>query len=80
MSDQTRFPLTEEQIADINNRFSYHAPKNSQPERYVAIREKAKELAMLILQTTQKSREQSLSLTKLQSAVMWANAGIACNE
>jgi hypothetical protein len=79
MNDETRFPLTEKQITEINNRFTYHAPTGSQPERYVAIREKAKELATLIAQTGHESRELSLALTHLQNAVMWANAGIACN-
>ena len=64
---------------DIANRFTYHKPDGSQPERYVALREKAKELAELIVQSSYESREQSLALTKLQESVMWANAGIACN-
>jgi hypothetical protein len=78
-STATRFPMTGKQIDDIDNRFTYHKPEGSQPERYVALREKAKELAMLIAQTSHESREQSLALTHLQTAVMWANAGIACN-
>ena len=65
---------------DIDNRFSYHAPTGSQPERYVAIRNKAKELASDILAKTPSSREQSLALTALEEAVMWANAAIARNE
>ena len=64
----------------IDNNFMYHEPKNDQPARYIAIREKAKELAMLIVETSLESREQSLSLTKLEEVVMWANAGIARNE
>lgn len=73
-------PLTDKQTTDLNNRFTYHAPKGDQPERYVAIREKAKELATLIAQATPESREQSLALTHLQNCSMWANAAIACNE
>ncbi|GEN33856.1 Acb2/Tad1 domain-containing protein [Aneurinibacillus danicus] len=64
----------------IENNFKYHGPKPGQPEKYTAIREKAKELAVLIDETTPKSREQSLALTKLEEAVMWANASIARNE
>ena len=75
----TRFPMTEKQIADLNRRFTYHPPNGSQPERYVAIREKAKELAFLIAQTSHESREQSTALTKVEEAVFWANAGIARN-
>ncbi len=61
----------------IENDFTYHAPKEGQAEKYVAIREKAKELALLIAQETPYSREQSLALTELETAVFWANAAIA---
>jgi hypothetical protein len=60
--------------------FTYHKPFGSQPERYVAIRDKAKELAYLILNACPGSRERSLALTKLEEASMWANASIARNE
>lgn len=46
----------------------------------MAIREKAKELAYLIKNTTPKSREQSVALTELETSVFWANAAIARNE
>lgn len=64
----------------IENSFTYHAPKGTQPERYVALRDKAKELAHMINEHVLPSREQSLAITKLEEAVMWANKGIACNE
>jgi len=64
----------------INTNFVYHSVKPGQQERYVAIREKAKELALLIVCNTPESREQSLALTELESAMMWANASIARNE
>jgi len=63
----------------IENNFSYHAPKPGQPEIYEAVREKAKELAYLIDTHVPESREQSLALTNLEQAVMWANAGVARN-
>ena len=63
----------------IENNFKYHAPKEGQPEKYTAIREKAKELACLIDDLCPNSREKSLALTNLEQAVMWANAAIARN-
>lgn len=63
----------------IENAFTYHAPQPGQPEKYQAIREKAKELAYLITELVPPSREQSLAITKLEEASMWANAGIARN-
>lgn len=64
----------------IENNFKYHAPKEGQPEKYNAIREKAKELAYLIDKECPNSREKSLALTKIEESVMWANASIARNE
>ena len=67
-------------MKDLGNTYTYHAPKGSQPERYVAIRSKAKELAELIEDCCPDSREKSLAHTNLEQAVMWANASIARNE
>jgi hypothetical protein len=67
-------------LNQIDRAFVYHAPHGNQPERYIAIREKAKELALLVAGETPPSREQSLAMTKLEEAVMWANAAIARNE
>lgn len=64
----------------IDNTFTYHAPKPGQAERYVGIRESAKQLALIIVSLTPKSREQSLALTHLEECVMHANAAIARNE
>lgn len=63
----------------IENNFSYHVPKEGQPELYNTIRNKAKELAEVIEATCPDSREKSLAMTKLEEAVMWANASIARN-
>jgi len=65
--------------AQINHNFTYHQPKEGQPEKYEKMRENAKYLAHLILELTPESREQSLALTKLEEAVFWANAAIARN-
>lgn len=65
---------------DLTRIFSYHRPFGTQPTRYSQIREKAKELAQLVQDSTPTSREQSLALTAVQQAVMWANAAIAINE
>lgn len=67
-------------LEELDIRFTYHAPKGDQPQRYVALRDKAKELAELIIASSKDSREQSLAITHLEEAVMWANAGIARRE
>lgn len=61
----------------IENNFTYHAPKEGQPEKYENLRAKAKELAALILELCPNSRERSVALTELETAVFWANASIA---
>jgi len=63
--------------SQIERNFSYHAPKEGQPAKYAAIREKAKELAYLIEGVCPNSREKSLAMTNLEQSVMWANASIA---
>lgn len=65
---------------EIEKNFTYHAPKAGQPERYTAIRNKAKELAEMLDSECPDSREKSLAFTRLEEAVMWANASIARNE
>jgi hypothetical protein len=71
-------------VADLSERiandFTHHPPKGDQVERYAMIRAGAKTLAGDILLLTPASREQSLALTNLEQAVMWANAAIARNE
>jgi len=61
----------------IEKAFTYHSPTGDQAERYVRIRDKAKELALLIDDCVPDSREKSVALTELETVVMWANAGIA---
>lgn len=66
--------------AEIENNFIYHAPKESQPKRYEEIRRQGLQMAIMILGNCPESRERSLALTKMEEAVMWANAAIARNE
>lgn len=65
---------------ELENNFTYHAPKPGQPEKYTKLREKAKELAYLMKELCPPSRECSVALTHLETATFWANAAIARNE
>lgn len=71
---------SEEDYNKLEEIFRYHAPVGNQPERYEYIRDEARNLAHIILSMSPKSREQSLAITSLQQAVMWANSAIAINE
>lgn len=64
----------------IENIFTYHAPKGDQPEKYENIRNAAKQFAFLLNTACPESREKSIALTKLQECVQMANASIAINE
>ena len=64
----------------LEKTFTYHAPKDDQPERYVRLRDQAKQLAYDIIKNTPPSREQSLAITHLEESIFYANAAIARNE
>lgn len=78
-------PFTQKKDKELNsqieNNFSYHAPKEGQPQKYEKIRDTAKDLAYLFDELSpDNSREKSLAMTKLEEAVFWINASIARNE
>lgn len=64
----------------IKHRYSYHAPKNDQTERYEKLRASCLELALKIVELTPFSPEQSRALSHLDEVMMLANAAIARNE
>ncbi len=66
--------FTVEAIADL---FTYHAPTPEQIEHYEAIREKARELAGVIVAHTPSSADQTAAIRKLRECVHVANAAIA---
>ena len=72
--------ISEKQKQDILNRFSYHAPKGDQTERYGKITEAYMNFALMIADLTPESREQSIALTLLWESRMAANGAIAVNE
>lgn len=76
------YDVSTQEAEDLQNRFTYHSPKEDklQAERYSHIRNTAHQFAEMILSHCPRSRETSLALTKLEEAVMWANASIARNE
>lgn len=66
--------------AELDTRFTYHAPKAGQPEKYIQLRDTAKLFAELINELCPESREKALAFTHVEDAVMWANASIARRE
>lgn len=63
----------------IANDFSYHKPTPEQLPKYERLREMARDLAHEMVNLCPESRELSTALTRLEEAVMHANAAIARN-
>lgn len=64
----------------LENRYTHHAPKGDQVERYAAIRAKCLELARHIRDNTPCSPDQSLAFTALDDVMFRSNAAIARGE
>ena len=64
--------------ATIEHNFNYHPPGKADPAKHAAIREKAKEFAMLIADTLPDAaaRERATAITKVEEAMFWACAGL----
>lgn len=63
----------------IERNYSYHKPTDDTAKVHEVIRNEGKRMAHLIDEECPASREKSLAMTKLEEAVMWANASIARN-
>jgi hypothetical protein len=61
---------------DLKNRFTYHAPKTDAAMYFSDIRNTAHKFACVINNVCPEGREKSLAVTKIEEAVMWANAAI----
>lgn len=65
---------------EIENIFSYHPPFTGQPERYIEIRQLAKEFALRLEELCPPSDERKDAIRHIDYAVMRANAAIARHE
>ena len=65
---------------DIQEYFTYHAPKPDQIVRYQKIRDAAKQFAQVLIENTQVSADQTATIRLLRQVVMSANQTIALEE
>lgn len=72
--------ITEMTKEQIENWFTYHAPDPTDIPKYTALRDKAKELAHLIVELSPPCADQIAAIRKLRECVFTANAAIACGE
>lgn len=72
--------LEAEERADLDKRFDYHRPPNELiASAHALCRESVKAAALVACSIVPPGRERSVMLTKLEEAMLWANAGIARN-
>lgn len=63
--------------AELNTRFEFHPATAETGPVHERIRAAGKAFAETILDLTVESREQSLAITQIEDAMMWANASVA---
>ncbi len=62
---------------ELETRFTYHTPNENDIEFYRIIRSMAADFADHVNEFVADSREKSIAITKIEEAVMWANAARA---
>ena len=62
---------------DFDNRFTYHPPSPERAAKHDQIRNACQDIAELVDALVPDSREKSLTLTKIEEAMFWANAALA---
>lgn len=63
-------------LHDLDDIFKHRFPTPKEHLQMSKLQSAAKALAVLIVELTPQSREQSLALTNVQQAVLWAHAAI----
>lgn len=68
-------------IEDLQKRFSWHPPATKQTaDNHALVRHECLKVASQFNDVLPPSREKSLAITKIEEAMMWANASIARNQ
>lgn len=62
---------------ELEHRFTYHAPDDEKIRLHHGVREFGLQFSLYLEEIMPSGRELSLAQTKIEEAVMWANAGIA---
>ena len=65
---------------DLDNRFDHHPPDVLKAAVHQLLRGIFKDVASVVAHECPEGREKSLAITKLEEALMWANASVARNE
>ena len=63
--------------AEVERRFTYHAPSGEAKDRHSVLRADAKRFARQLTALLPEGREKSLAFTAFEEATFWAHAAIA---
>ena len=69
--------MTGEEMLDLSRRFTYVEPNESRAIMHEGLRNTAHGFAYSIVTNAPPCRERSLAITKIEEALMWANAALA---
>ncbi len=69
---------TSESFAELENRFSYHAPDAAKVGQHESVRGACRSLAHQLDAILPNGRHKSLAMTALEEVMHWANAAVAC--
>ena len=66
--------------AELRRRFTRRRVSDEQAQKQDLINQKALELSLLIAEATPVNRQQSVALTNIEQAAMWANKAISHDQ
>ena len=67
-------------IEEMESRVNYHTPTNRASECHSLVRQVFMQALIVINAKVPDCREKSVAITELETAMFWANAGIARNH
>ena len=70
----------EQQLHHLRRSLTNHSPDQEQVNRIELVRDLAYGFGVVVIENTPQSRAQSIALTKLEEAVMWAVKAIVLEE
>jgi hypothetical protein len=72
-------PTPSQQVEEVLDRFRFHPATPVTGTKHDLVRQSFQRTALDVLNLVPPGRHQSLALTALQEAMLWSNAGIACD-
>lgn len=77
---EIKFKVEPTSMYDLTNRFIFHKANEVKAEQHQTVRNLCYQLSVQLNELLPESREKSLTITKLEEVMFWANAAIARNN